>query len=111
MFVKIDIWEKNLFVVLFTIYILNLLGSKLDHSPKLPRMKFRVKKPNISSFTQKIKNKLKKGEWASNRSSCVYVTCMYTVYVHTWYADGKSCLNAVQMFILFTNRVCGTPTT
>ena len=25
-------------------------------------MKFRVKKPNIGSFTQKIKNKLKKGE-------------------------------------------------
>jgi hypothetical protein len=34
-------------------------GSKSDRSPK-PRMKFRVRKPNIGSLTQKIKNKLKK---------------------------------------------------
>ena len=36
-------------------------GSKADRSPR-SRMKFRVKKPNIGSFTQKIKNKLRKGE-------------------------------------------------
>jgi hypothetical protein len=33
--------------------------SKSERSPR-PRRKFRVKKPNIGSFTQKIKNKLKK---------------------------------------------------
>ena len=55
-------------------------------------MKFRVKRPNIGSFTQKIKNKLKKGEKLFivllnivNRTIATGYTEMHTCLIKLWY--------------------------
>jgi hypothetical protein len=54
--------------------------SKSERSPKVSRMKFRVKKPNIGNFTQKIKNKLKRGKNGEEKErNCEFFCEAYSV--------------------------------